>query len=456
MDPFIISLILFVLLMGFSTMGIDSIYRKTKLGFFVHNRTAPYWQVAFSAAASWMYVFAIVMTAMFAVTKGPVGSFWFTMPYVLTIMYFGMLGYQLLSKLPKGFTFSEFIKIRYKNKKITFFYQTLHLAAAVYAITANLTGFGIITEYVSKDFSYNLIVAVLGITILTYSIWGGIKSSLITDTTQMILILFVSVVFSSWSIYQSGGIDTVISNWSLAKPSNFFNIDYMLDPGLLLLLLFAGSIMADNGAYQKVLSLGDRSKIIKAYLLAGFILIVCYTGLALSAATIFSLPINLLDPKLAGIQVVEHTIGITGVILFVLATLAKASSSTDTALNSAGSIVANDFFPKKNQLLVSRVTMAIVITIGVFLSALKIDLWILITTFGVFRLLAIIPTLYALFGDKSIKTNTVFWSMICTGIFGLYSIITKIQIEKLYLSIIMIAVPCVAVVYEYVRAKHGK
>lgn len=456
MDPFIISLVLFVVLMALTTAGIDAIYRKTKLGFFVHNRSAPMWQVAFSAAASWMYVFAIVMTATFAVTKGPVGSLWFTLPYVLTITYFGLLGYQLLTKLPEGFTFSEFVNTRYANTKVTVFYRILHLAAAVYAITANLTGFGMITEYVSKDFSYTLIVTVLGATILAYSAWGGIKASLRTDTVQMILILFVSVVFGSWSVYQAGGLETVMSNWLAAKPSEVFNLNYMLDPGLLLLLLFAGSIMADNGSYQKVLSLGNRSKIIKTYLLAGAILLVCYTGLALLAGSVFSLPINLLDPKLAGIQVTEYTVGTVGVILFVLATLAKSSSSTDTALNSAGSIVANDFLPNKNPLVVSRLTMCAIMILGVSLAALKMDLWILITTFGVFRLLAIVPTLYALFADRIIKTNSVFWAMSVTGVFGLFATITKLPIEKLHLSLIMISVPALAVAFEHFRSKYEK
>ena len=454
MDPFIISITLFVIIMAFTTIGIDAIYRKTKLGFFVHNRTAPSWQVAFSAAASWMYVFAIVMTSTFAVTKGPAGSLWFTLPYVLTITYFGVLGYQLLSKLPQGFTFSEFVKERYQNTKITVFYQVLHLAAAVYAITANLTGFGMITEYVSKDFSYTLIVLILGVTVLSYSAWGGIKASLRTDTVQMLLILFVSVAFGSWSVYQSGGLGTVMHNWTSARPGDLINIQYILDPGLLLLLLFAGSIMADNGAYQKVLSLGDKKKIIKTYLLAGFILLVSYVGLALLAASVFSLPINLIDPKLAGIQVTEYTIGTVGVIIFVLATLAKASSSTDTALNSAGSIVANDFFNDKNPLLVSRLTMVIVMCLGVALAALKIDLWILITTFGVFRLLAVAPTLYALFSNRIISVNTVFWSMLLTGVFGLYATVSKLPLEKLNLSLIMIAIPACALLYEHLKAKY--
>ena len=453
MDLFIISLLLFVGLMLFSNVGIDAIYRKTKLGFFVHLRSAPAWQVAFSAAASFMYVFAIVMTATFAITKGPSGSIWFTVPYVLTITYFGFLGYQLLKKLPQGFTFSEFIKERYGNNKVTKFYQILHFMADIYAIAANLTGFAMITEYVTQSFDYNLIVIIMGLTIIAYSTWGGIKASVRTDTIQMIMILFVSIVFGSVAVFQSGGLTTVMHNWSTAKPVDIFHLPYMLDPGLLLLLLFAGGIMATNGAYQKILSLGDKNTVIKTYFAAGFIMLVCYIGLTLLAASAFSLPITLKDPKLAGIQVTEYTLGAVGVVIFVLAVLSKAASSIDTALNSSGAIMANDLVSNKNPLFVSRLTMLAVMLIGSSIAMLKIDLWILITTFGTFRLLSVAPTLYALFVDRIIKTNTVFWSILITGSLGIYVLFAKLPVDKLHLSLVMIMVPACFLFYEHMRAK---
>ena len=92
--------------------------------------------------------------------------------------------------------------------------------------------------------------------------------------------------------------------------------------------------------------------------------------------------------------------------------------------------------------------------LGVALAALKIDLWILITTFGVFRLLAVAPTLYALFSNRIISVNTVFWSMLLTGVFGLYATVSKLPLEKLNLSLIMIAIPACALLYEHLKAKY--
>jgi len=453
-DPFVLSLTLFVVLMGVTSIGIDRVYRTTREGFFVSNRQAPIWQVAFSAASSWMYVFAIVMSATFAVEKGLVGSLWYTIPYVLTIAYFGVLGYKLLSKLPKGFTLSQFIEHRYGNSKMTWFYRILTLAATIYAITANLTGFGIITEYVSKDFSYNVIIGVLGFTALAYSMWGGIRASQRTDTVQMILVMIVSIVFGTIAVNSAGGVGSVIDAWETAKPSEIFNTDYMLNPGLVLLLLFAGSIMADNGAWQNIYSLGSKERVVKTYIIATAILVVTYIGLSMLAATVFSFGIVPDKPALAGIVATEHVIGYTGVVIFVLAVLSKAASTCDTALNSAGNIVANDMakLHGKDYLFASRTAMAVIIIAGMLLAALKIDLWILITTFGVFRLLAVAPTLYGLFTEHKINGDLMFWSMLTTGIFGLVMSIGQ-YMEKLELSIVMISIPALTLVYQRLTKK---
>jgi hypothetical protein len=262
--------------------------------------------------------------------------------------------------------------------------------------------------------------------------------------------MFIAVVFGAWAVIEAGGFSSVISTWEAAKPSDFFNTEYMLNPGLVLLLLFAGSIMADNGAWQNVYSLGNKERVLKTYALATGILIVTYFGLSMLAATVFSFNIVPEKPALAGIVAVEHVVGYAGVVLFVLATLSKAASVCDTALNSAGNIVANDIFGKsgKNYLTVSRITMAVVIAAGLFLAAMKIDLWILITTFGVFRLLAVAPTLYGLFTEHKINGDLMFWSMLLTGIFGLAMSMGS-YMEKLPLSIVMISIPALTLVYQH-------
>ena len=452
----LLSLILFVIIMVASVYGISIVYRNSKLGFFVSNREAPWWQVGFSAAAGHMYMFSIVMTAAFATNLGWVATTWFLLAYITVISLYGFVGRQLLLKFPNGYTFSEFIDHRYQNPALTKFYRILHLCAAVYMITANMTGFGMIAEYISKDFNYNILITVIAVTALTYSLWGGIKASLRTDSIQMTMIFFVSVIFGGYAILTAGGIGTVLDNWHAAKPGVLFDTKYVLEPGLLIFLLILGSITADNGNFQKQFSIGDKNKIVKTYFFAAAVLLVVHVGLILLAASSFSLGINLQDPKLAGTQTIEHLLGYWGLVIFGVAILAKCSSSIDTAFNSAGSIVANDLLPNKDPIWASRLGMIVTMIVAYGIAILKIDLLILIATFGAFRLLAVAPTLYALFVDSKIDIRPVFWVIIVTGLAALCALIFKWPVDKLTLSIVAFSLPALTLLYQHRKARHAE
>ena len=450
-DPITIILAVYILV----TLGVAYTVRKTDLiskeGFMLGNRQASEIKIAFSAAACWAYVFAFVINSRFTYDFGPAGFFWYGLPYVLTIMYFGLLAKSLVSKLPDGFTLNQYITQRYKNQNLTYLYQVLQLAAAVYAITANLTGFGILAEYVSVDFDYNTIIVVLGLTVLAYSLWGGIRSCHVTDSIQMPFILIVSVVFGIVAVLKSGGFTTVITNWITAKPESILSVGKMLDPGLLLFLLFAGSIMADNSHYQNALSLKKGSNIIRTYVIAGIILFLTLAGLALLAASAYSIPVEVSKGDLASIIVTKYHFGEIGAIIFMLMILFKASSVLDSSINGAGTILANDILKKNNPIKISRITMIIVMALGILLTTMKIDLWILITTFGMLRVLAVAPTVYGLFVDKEISVNALTPIMIVTGAVGVGLTLMDEPVGKLPLNILMLSVPVCYMTYQHFK-----
>ena len=450
-DPITVILIVYVLV----TLGVAYTVRKTDLiskeGFMLGNRQASEIKIAFSAAACWAYVFALVINSRFTFDFGLSGFFWYALPYVLTIMYFGLLAKNLVSKLPDGFTLNQYITQRYRNKNLTYLYQVLQLAAAVYAITANLTGFGILAEYVSVDFDYNTIIVVLGLTVLAYSLWGGIRSCHITDSIQMPFILIVSIVFGIVAVLKSGGFSTVMGNWITAKPESILSVDKILDPGLLLFLLFAGSIMADNSHYQNALSLKKGASIVRTYVLAGIILLLTLLGLALLAASAYSIPVDVHKGDLASIVVTKYHFGEIGAIIFMLMVLFKASSVLDSSLNGAGTIIANDILKKHNPVKISRITMIVVMALGILLTTMKIDLWILITTFGMLRVLAVAPTVYGLFVDKHISVNLLTPIMILTGAVGVGLTMIDNPVGKLPLNILMLSIPVCFMAYQHFK-----
>lgn len=451
MDLTIILLIIYTLSMGLLMIGIDKSYRTTQEGFMVSNRTAKPWQVGLSASAGWMYILGFLLTGKFAYELGPAGIFWFTLVYVGVLILFGYVGRTLVEKMPKGYTLNEYISQRYKDKKMTIFYQTLQIAAAIYAVTANLTGFGMISEYISQNFNYNAIIITIGITVLIYTTWGGIRASHKTDALQFGLLTLVCMTFGLTAILAGGGFDNVFENWNTAVPKGFFDKDLLLRfPGLLF-LLFSASILADNMQYQNALSLGDKNKVVKSYWLGGLFLIMVMAGMAALSASAYSLPITVQNSIMAPVYVIETVMGPYGLWLFMLLILFKCSSVIDSALNGAGTIVAKDIIKNDNPILTSKITMAFIMISAILLTLMKIDLWILLTTFGALRILALTPTIYGVFCSKVIKTNLLFYTLLITGViaFGLMSY--NVPIDRFVLSLIIFLIPTSVIVYQHYK-----
>jgi hypothetical protein len=99
--------------------------------------------------------------------------------------------------------------------------------------------------------------------------------------------------------------------------------------------------------------------------------------------------------------------------------------------------------------------MIVVMTLGIILTTMKIDLWILITTFGMLRVLAVAPTVYALFIDKKININGLMPIMVVTGAIGVGLTLIDNPVSKLPLNILILSVPLCYITYLHFKKQNS-
>jgi Na+/proline symporter len=438
-----------------ATSTIGSKYKHTNEGFCVSDRNAPVWMVATSAASSWLWVLGLLLIGRFAVESGPAGVLWsYGLPFLGTAVLFGYFAKKLVGRFPNGLTLNSFINHRYQNKKLTMLYQFLQIAACVYAVSGTLTSFGIVAEFVSKDFNYNVIVSIVAITVLAYSLWGGQKACHRTDVINILFLLFISVLAGFYIVDTNGGLGEVYSNWTSARNLSFFDLSLMWNNGMFLALIFVGSFLADNMQYQNAFSLGDKNKTVKAYWLASFILLVVIAGISLITGSVFTADPNFaLHPDLVQMHMIKTTFGISGVIFFMLTVLFKASSVIDSTLNGAGTVISNDVMLRSNPLTVNRLSMVMIMAISTLIAILRIDIWVLVSTFGLLRIIMISPTVYAVYSKKIISTNLLFYTLFTTTILGIGSTFFAIPIDRATLGLVVFLIPALVIAYEHKKAK---
>lgn len=452
-DPLWICLGLYLAFTITATAGIDNRYKTTTQGFWVSGRMAPTWLVATSAASSWLWVLGLLFIGRFSFQNGPPGVFWsYGLPFLAASAMFGYFGKILLEKFPQGFTLNSFIQHRYQNKKLTVLYQVLQVAACVYAVSSTLTSFGIVAEFISKDFNYNVIVSIVALTVLAYSVWGGQKACHRTDVLNMIFLLFISLFASFYIVVSSGGFATVVDNWTTARPTSLFDPGLMWSKGMFLLLIFVGSFFADNMQYQNVFALGDKTKTIRTYWLASAILVFVVAGMSLITGSVFTTNPEIdINPDVIQMYMMKETFGLTGVIFFMLTILFKASSVIDSTLNGAGTVISNDIIKRSNPITVSRWAMVVVMLLSTMIAIFRIDIWVLISTFGLLRIIMLAPTLYALLSTKKIPTNLIFYTLVAITILGIGSTFTTLPIDRAGLGLVLFLIPTAVIGYVHYK-----
>ena len=452
-DPLWICLGLYLAFTITATAGIDNRYKTTTQGFWVSGRMAPTWLVATSAASSWLWVLGLLFIGRFSFQNGPPGVFWsYGLPFLAASAMFGYFGKILLEKFPEGFTLNSFIQHRYHNKKLTILYQVLQVAACVYAVSSTLTSFGIVAEFISKDFNYNVIVSIVALTVLAYSVWGGQKACHRTDVLNMIFLLFISLFASFYIVISSGGFGTVIDNWTTARPTSLFDPGLMWSKGMFLLLIFVGSFFADNTQYQNVFALGDKTKTIRTYWLASAILVFVVAGMSLITGSVFTTNPEIdIKPDVIQMYMMKETFGLTGVIFFMLTILFKASSVIDSTLNGAGTVISNDIIKRSNPITVSRWAMVVVMLLSTMIAIFRIDIWVLISTFGLLRIIMLAPTLYALLSKKKIPTDLIFYTLVTITILGIGSTFTTLPIDRAGLGLVLFVIPTAVIGYVHYK-----
>jgi Na+/proline symporter len=449
MDAFLIALALFAGLMLLSSWNIGSQFRDSKVGYLLSNRDVGVTELSSSIVASWIHLFAFVMVSAFVFTKGFAGFFWFILPTVIVLLMMSAVSSSLLAQNNRQFTLSGFIQERYGSTTLTRIFQAVMLFGVLNAVVANLTAFGGIATYVGKSsITYEAVVIGVAAIVLLYSLWGGLKSSIRTDMLQTGVMLLIAVGLGGAAVAAAGGFGTVWdavqtkTNVSLWDPATVTNI------GIMTIFILVGSSLNDNGFYQRIFAANDVSKIRRAFLLSIPIYLVILIGFGIMAGSAVPLGLEVKDPKLAGTMVSEFLLGQWGLVLITLAFLAASASTIDTAYNSFGSIISNDFMPDRDAVKVSRIAMVFIALVTTVIALFKIDIWIIFITFGTARLLTIAPVLYGVFSRHQAQVRFMLWGVLAAIVVGVLGHFNALPLERWMFSAIMIALPALGIILD--------
>lgn len=402
----------------------------TKEGFLLANRKVGWILGGFSIASSWIWAPALFVSVQVAYQMGLAGIFWFTLPNILALLIFAIFAPRIRSRLPEGYTFTQYIKYRLESDRVHkvflfpyFFYQLMAVVVQLFAggsLLSLLTGIPLTT-----------VMPILAVIVLIYTLISGFQASIITDFVQLGLIYIIGLIILPLTWKAAGGLDAISAGFHGIQ-----NIGSIFDPGVAFSFgivtaigLLAGSI-SDQSNWQRAFAI-QEGKVVKAFIFGSILFGLVPIGLstlgflAANPALNVVLPAGI-DASMVGVQTVASLLPFWAVSLFVVMLLAGLSSALDAGLSAASSLWVTDVVKPKDDneaIRSARYSMFGITILGllVSLAAVYIPNFGLKQLWWIFNTIAaciVVPTILSLYWDK-LSEKGVFWGVLVSFIIGI-------------------------------------
>jgi len=406
----------------FTLIGL--VYSKKYQGinnYLTANRNVGFFSLSTSLVASALGAWILFGPAS-AATWGGIGAvIGYALGTAFPMIFLIYLGKRIRSEFPKGSTLIEFLRKRFGKSLfklillMTIFYMFVFLCAEVTAVA-------ILINFISGTKLWITALIVL-IATLVYTLYGGLRVSIFTDTIQMVVIL---ILFAISVVYITSFMGDQFSfSYIKEKNPHLLSSNYLPNytTGLTFFIAVAATNLFHQGNWQRVYA-AKNNKILKKSLIIAFIAIipiVLFMGFSgLVAVSV--------DPK------VIPDLGFFSLLLkdqaeflsliVVILGLSLTISTVDTLVNAISSLIVVDGraalnFNKKTDYLKFSKYFIVVLSIIAFIVASKGFSVLYLFLVADLFCCAFVLTVFYSFYNKKLNEKTAYTSIIVGLISGL-------------------------------------
>ncbi len=329
------------------------------------------------------------------------------------------LGEKFRKLFPKARTLIEVVRLKFGKQLfklilfLTVFYMVIFLIAEVTAVS-------ILVNYISGT-SLWITALIVVTTSLVYTLYGGLRASIFTDTIQFIVFVILLIIALSYLV--SFNSEQFSFEFIKLNKPNLLSFNYLpnFTAGLTFFIAVAATNLFHQGNWQRVYAAKNNHILKKSLLFSFFIIIpiVFFMGFSGLVATSVN---STVVPDLAFFSLLfKEQIIMLSVIVVILG-ISLTISSIDTLINAISSLIIvdgnkvinfkGDYFKLSNYLIIS-------ISIIVFVVASKgLSILYLFLLADLFCCSAVLTLFYS-FYEKSIKEKNAYISILIGLIFGL-------------------------------------
>ena len=336
-----------------------------------------------------------------AATWGGIGSvIGYSLGTAFPMIAFIFLGTKIRKVFPRGHTLTEFIHYKFGKKLfkliliLTVFYMFIFLCAEVTAVS-------MLVNYISGT-SLWLTATLVVVTTLIYTLYGGLRASILTDNLQffIVLILLLICAYYLFSLNSEDISFQLVQSNSQHLLSSKYIPNYTA--GLTFFIAVAATNLFHQGNWQRVFA-AKNNEVLKRSLWTSFVIIipiVFFMGISGIIAVSLDSKVN---PDLAFFSILlKGKTEFLSVLIIILA-VSLTVSTIDTLVNAISSLVVVDgknFYGnlKKNDFLrLSKIFIIILCIISLIIASKGFSILYLFLLADLLCCAAVFPVFYGFY-----------------------------------------------------------
>ncbi|MFQ5918525.1 MAG: sodium:proline symporter [Thermoplasmata archaeon] len=406
LDPLVLLLLALGTVAGFAVTGLllsrgrvrnaeDFITARNTMG--LHVATATFIATVMGSWILFSPAEAGVLWGFPAVLGYGVGS-------AIPLLVYYFIGPRVRRLAPRGHSVTELTLARYGQGMyalvlfVTVFYMFIFLAAELTAISL---AFNLLT-----GLPFYVPALLVGLATVAYTVYGGIRASVMTDSLQTLLILPLMAVAFLGAVVALGG-PVVIYDRIVASAPELLRLDHL--PGIYFAIFVAIAITGANifnQAYWQRFYTSRNERVLRRGLgVAAFAVIpmVILAGLFGIVAAGFGLADV---PSVAFFSLVVSTFPEWVVLLLFVLVLALIMSTMDSLLNGVASIFTADLprlgarIPSRSLLTVARIVTVLIALAAIAIASFGFSVLLLFLVADLVCSAAAFPTLYGFYSGR--------------------------------------------------------
>lgn len=394
-------------------------------GYMVSNSSIGFGMSAASMTATWIWAASFYAAATAGYKYGVSGALHYGFWGALMILFIYPFGRRFRKLAPHAHTLAEIMHARHGRSSQMILAGSNILGSGI-SLMVNFTAAGALVDVLSP-LSFTTGVLIAGGGVLSYTLWSGFRSSVMTDFAQLMAMIVAAVIIIPVMFFQLGGPELFVKGASNLTPEqmDFFSMTAILEQGAPYFVAVLAYAIGNQTIAQRLFAV--REDLIKpTFIVAtvGYGAIVIGLGmLGLLALYAGIQPadgdLNNLIPQMASSYLPPFLIG-----LFFIMVIGSLSSTADSDLSALSAIVMTDFYgnniakgkPKPGVMLwVGRITMIVATATGVIFASLKLDILTMLIFVGALWGAIVFPVIASLYWNR--VSNKAFTSAALGGFF---------------------------------------